>query len=119
MKTTDSTIILAEIDRQLQTQDYTMPHVVGLDKTRSFLMTWYLTADQVKANGMDFEVMSPTTARLTRLSMIWTNKKLSTILDDHATRYTDSQQIIHYDLLETDVTRMLTLTELNLQILWD
>lgn len=119
MKITDSTIILAEIDSQLQQQDYTMPHIVGLEKTRLFLLQWYMTADSVKANGMDFQVLSPSTAILTKLSMIWTIRKLSTILDEHATRYTDQRQILYYNDLATDVQRMLHLAELNLQLLWD
>lgn len=117
MKVTDINIIFATIDQLLDDGDYRIEWILGRSLVKALLLQWYLSADTVKANGMDMKDPGEPQDNRTYFSLVWTETKVSCIYDGRATRYENAVAIITYENLTTDLSAMLTITELLLQII--
>lgn len=99
MKILDSTIVLAEIESQMQSTGYDIENILGLSVAKIVVLGIYMTNDITSGYGQDFRDLG--------FSIISSRQGVSVICGKSMSMYKDSLPICGYENLSIDVASIL------------
>lgn len=99
MKVLDSTIVLAEIESQMEATGYDIQNILGLSVAKIVVLGVYMTNDLTSGYGQDFRDLG--------FSIISSRKGVSVICGACMSMYKDSLPLCGYDNLSVDIASIL------------
>lgn len=99
MKVLDSTVVLAEIESQMQATGYDIENILGLSVAKIVVLGIYMTNDLTSGYGQDFRDLD--------FSVISSPRSVSVICGASMGMYKDSFPICGYENLSVDIATIL------------
>ena len=99
MKVLDSTIVLAEIESQMEATGYDIQNILGLSVAKIVVLGVYMTNDLTSGYGQDFRDLG--------FSIISSRRGVSVICGACMSMYKDSMPLCGYDNLSIDIASIL------------
>lgn len=99
MKELDSTIVLAEIESQMEATGYDIENILGLSVAKIVVLGIYMTNDLTSGYGQDFRDLG--------FSVISSSRGVSVICGSCMSMYKDSLPLCGYDNLSIDIASIL------------
>lgn len=99
MKILDSTIVLAEIESQMDATGYDIQNILGLSVAKIVVLGIYMTNDLTSGYGQDFRDLG--------LSVISSSRGVSVICGGSMGMYKDSFPMCGYENLSDDIAMIL------------
>lgn len=99
MKELDSTIVLAEIESQMEAAGYDIENILGLSVAKIVVLGIYMTNDITSGYGQDFRDFG--------FSVISSPRGVSVIYDKSMSMYKDSLPMCGYENLSEDIEAIL------------
>lgn len=99
MKVLDSTIVLAEIESQMEATGYDIQNILGLSVAKIVVLGVYMTNDLTSGFGQDFRDLG--------FSIISSRRGVSVICGACMSMYKESMPLCGYDNLSIDIASIL------------
>ena len=99
MKVLDSTIVLAEIESQMEATGYDIQNILGLSVAKIVVLGVYMTNDLTSGYGQDFRDLG--------FSVISSSRGVSVICGGSMGMYKDSFPMCGYENLSVDIATIL------------